>query len=333
MDKKDESCQTGSPERRDCQVQATVQQGQPISIQADIPRESDSIAVQTIKEEIAMPNLASSVAQTPAKKRKMSSSITAFIDLTVSQNPVPGESGVNLNNQEAGVGSTANRLNKKQADLDDEILNSQVYQIYCRNEDKKEAMKQIKELKTCVFFKESTEPFPTEQDFKQACEKCLETLWKMEPRLKDSKFTKVKKYIEVGHFNHALCNFDHGMCKMLNDCFTKIRMIIPNGYECWYVANFEKGPAQSKWYRAESSNETRSENLAELNVMGVTKATIDKFQFLHNLKPTLKAISWFDFAYEVVNCKRHKLFGNNLVNIKLRVVTGSHKIWFNKKVQ
>ena len=52
-------------------------------------------------------------------------------DLTVSQNPVPGESGVNLNNQEAGVGSTANRLNKKQADLDDEILNSQVYQIYC----------------------------------------------------------------------------------------------------------------------------------------------------------------------------------------------------------
>ena len=179
-DKKDESCQTGSPERRDCQVQATVQQGQPISTQtikstkcdfqaqADIPRESDSKAVQTLNEEIAMPNHPSSVAQTRAKKRKMSSvstscsssSNTSFIDLTMSQNPIPGESGVNLNNQEAGASSTANRLNKKQVDLDDEILNSQVYKIYCRNEDPKEAMKEIKGLKTYFSFLESTQPFP-----------------------------------------------------------------------------------------------------------------------------------------------------------------------------
>ena len=157
MDKKDETCQTDSPERRDFQVQATVQQGQPISTQTDcstkcdfeaqvnIPREGDAKAVQTIKEEIGMPNLPISVAQTPSKKRKMSavsaSKNTALIDLTSPQNPIPGESGDGLSNQQAGVGSSANRSNKKHADLDDEILNSQVYKIYRQNEDPKEAMK------------------------------------------------------------------------------------------------------------------------------------------------------------------------------------------------
>jgi len=206
MERKEESCQTDSPERKDFEVQVCFQQevetmstqtdscaNSDFQVQVNIPRESDSIAVQTIKEEIAMPNLPSSVAQTPAKKRKMSSvstcstlKNTASIDLTSPQNPNSGDSGVNLNNQQSGVGSTANRLNKTQADLDDEILNSQVYKIYCRNEDPKEAMKEIKGLKTCVFFNESTDPFPSEQDFKKASKKCLETLWKMEPRLKDS---------------------------------------------------------------------------------------------------------------------------------------------------
>ena len=191
-------------------------------------------------------------------------------------------------------------------------------------------MKQIEELKTCVLFNESSEPFPSEQDFKQASEKCLDTLWKMEPRLKDSKFTKIKKYIaEFDHFNYALRDFDNGMWKMLNDCFTMIRIIIPNGYECWLVANFEKGPAQSKWYRAESSNEARCDYLAELNVMGVTKATIDKFQYLHYLKKKSEKVPWFDFAYKAVNDQRCKLFPNeNIKWVKLRVVTGSH-LMFN----
>ena len=119
--------------------------------QADIPRENESIAVQTIEEEIDMPNLPSStkVYQTPAKKRKMSS-----------------------------------------ADLDDEILNSQVYKIYCQNEDPKEAMKQIIEMKTCLGFRQPKKPFPAEEDFKRACEKTLKKLWEIEPRLRDSKFTK-----------------------------------------------------------------------------------------------------------------------------------------------
>ena len=340
---------TDSPERKDFQVQVCFQQevetmstqtysfaNCDFQVQANIPRESNSIAVQTIKEEIAMPNLPSSVAQTPAKKRKMSSVSTscssasnaATIDLISPQNPIqnpiPGESGVNLNNQQVGVESTANRLNKKQAGLDDAILNSQVYKIYCRNEDPKEAMKEIKELKTCLCFEESTMPFPTEEVLKKASKKCLDTLWKMEPRLKDSKFTKIKKYTADGDINYDIYRFDEEMYKILDTCFTKIEILIPNGYEFWYISNFEKGKGASKWFRADSSIGYQALCLAQLNVMGVTKAAIDKFQYLEHLKQKSEKVPWFDFALKAVRFNRCELFRNNNLNIKLRVVTSSH---------
>ena len=275
------------------QIFKSKQQGRPISTQtdssikcdfqaqADIPRENESIAVQTIKEEIAMPNLPSSVAQTPAKKRKMSSVSTsgststnnAVIDLTLPQNPIPDESGDGLNNQQASVGSNSDRMSNKQADLDDEILNSQVYKIYRQNEDPKEAMKQIKEMNTCLGFRQPKKPFPAEEDFKRACEKTLKKLWEIEPRLRDSKFTKIKKYIDE-NTKYALHKLDTGMEEMIYDCFTIIRMIIPNGYEFWYVANFEKGINASSWFRVESSKEDSTYYLAELNVMGITRASL-----------------------------------------------------------
>ena len=339
MDKKEESCQTDGPERRDFQVQATFLQGEPISTQTDcstkcdfqaqvnIPRDGDSKAVQTIKEEIAMPNLPSSVAQTPAKKRRMSSvsasKNTASIDLTPPQNPIPSKSGDGMNNQQADVRSSADRLNNKQSAVDDVILNSEVYKIYCRNKDPKEAMKQIKELKTCLEFRQPKKPFPAEEDFKRVCERTLKKLWKMEPRLRDSKFTKIKKYIADEDMKYNLYELDYDMYHMLHDCFTFIRMIIPNGYEYWYVANFEKGINASKWFRVESSGEDSTYCLAELNVMGITKATIDKFQYLHHLKKNSTKMLWFDFAYDVVRNYRQKLFPNNSqIIIKFRVING-----------
>ena len=78
------SCQTFSPEREDVQVQACVRQSEPIAtqtdispkcdfqVQANIQPDNDSKAVQTIKQEITMPNIPNSAAQTPAKKRKLS---------------------------------------------------------------------------------------------------------------------------------------------------------------------------------------------------------------------------------------------------------------------
>ena len=319
IERKEESCQTDGPESKDFQVQATVQQGQPIStqtdssikcdfqVQANIPRESDS-TVQTVKEEIAMPNLPSSVAQTPAKKRKISSVSTsgstsrntASIDLTLPQTSILSASGDGLNNQQAGVRSNSDQLNNKQAALDDGILTSEVYKIYCRNEDPKEAMKQIKELKTCLRFRQPPKPFPAEDNFKRACEETLKKLWNMEPRLRDSKFVKIKKYIDRYTYAYGVNRLDREMDEIFTNCFTQIEMLLPNGYEYFYVENFEKGPSQSKWYRAESSDDCKAYLLAQLNVMGITKTTIDRLQYIHYLKKKSEKVSWFDFAYGVV---------------------------------
>ena len=177
-------------------------------------------------------------------------------------------------------------------------------------------MKQIKELKTLVAFYQPnvTKPFPAKEDFKCACEKSLKKLWNMEPRLKDSKFTKIKKYVdnEGGYtaYNLDLAIFDR---------FTRILMLMPNGYEYWYVANFEMGPGQSKWYRAESFDENKAAGLVQLNVMGITKSTIDRFQYLHYLKKKSEKKSWFDFAYDAVKNEVDILFPSEYVIVDFKI--------------
>ena len=217
IEKKVESCQTESPERMDFQVQVHMQeQSEPIAtqtdstvqcdfqVQANIPLESDSIAVQTIKEEIRMPNIPSSVAQTPAKKRKLSSKTTsghlnnsdaipttnlASINVPAPVQPIPNEQAntESVDDSSARQDSPAsqltsngseNELRNEQANIDasvddsrplqsisnqaggqdnieDSILNSEVYKTYCRERDPKEAMKKIKELKGFISFHES----------------------------------------------------------------------------------------------------------------------------------------------------------------------------------
>ena len=168
----DESCQTDSPERKDFQVQANFsQQGKSITTQTDssvkcdfqvqtnIARESNTIETQTIKEEIRTPNIPSSLAQIPAKKRKLSSVSPSSAESTNVALSVTA-SGDHLSNNQAviepsvdkssatGIGNgNGDQSNNVEAVLDDAILNSEVYQIYCRNEDPKEALKQIRQLK------------------------------------------------------------------------------------------------------------------------------------------------------------------------------------------
>ena len=80
--------------------------------------------------------------------------------------------------------------------------------------------------------------------------------------------------------------------------------MVPNGYECWYVAKIEQGPMLAKWYRAESTR------LAQLNVMGITEATIQKFQYNHYLKDKIEKTPWFDFASSVLRGNLSFLFPN-----------------------
>ena len=295
LERSDESCQTDTAEGKDFQVQACIrQQSEPIAIQTDtspkcdfqvqanIPRENHSIAVQTIKEEIAMPNLPSSTAQTPAKKRKMSSATT------------PNGSG--------------DRLNEEQPAVDNAILNSEVYKIYSRNENTKEAIEQIKKLKNCISFHTPSKPFPT-KDLKQSFEKVLDNLWKVKPECGVSKFARIKKYIERKPKRYYIDELDYETCMIFRDCYTKIVLVNPNGYEYWYVANFEKGPSISKWYRGESNNWIVAMGLAQLNVMGITKATIKKLQFDHYMEQKSQKISWLEFALAMVENDLGSLIG------------------------
>ena len=87
-DRSDGSCQTDDPERNDFQAQAHFEkQGESIATQTESPEKCDSevqanirqeseslpplVPAPVIKQEIVMPNIPSSMAQTPAKKRKL----------------------------------------------------------------------------------------------------------------------------------------------------------------------------------------------------------------------------------------------------------------------
>ena len=292
-EKQDGSCQTDSPERQDFQVQTNgPKQSEPIATQtenspkcdfqsqANIQSEGISVAVSTIKEEVAMPNIPNSAASIPAKKRKLSSSSSARTTNQPSQSTSNG-AGDQLNNVQA---------------VDEAISNSEVYKIYCRNEDPKEAIKQIKELKTCIYFDQATQPTLAEDVLKRESEKTLNELWKIEPKLDDSKFTKIKKYTVNQDNRYNVETLNKAMSHAFDYRFTRIRILLPNGYEFWYVSNIEEGPGLSKWYRADSTNWFKVSLLAQLNVMGITDATIQKLQYNHYLKEKSEKTLWFDFA-------------------------------------
>ena len=205
-EKEDGSCQTDTPERKYVQVQTSMKQTEPIATQtenspkcdfqsqANIQQQGSSVAVQTIKEEVVMPNIPNSAASVPAKKRKLSSTSSASSRNLERPTQATRKSS---RNQLADVGS-GNHVKNVQDAADEKILNSEIYKIYCRNEDPKEAIKQIRELKTCIYFEQSTQPALAEDDLKRESEKTLNELWKFEP-LDDSKFIKIKKYLALTH--------------------------------------------------------------------------------------------------------------------------------------
>ena len=113
----DGSCQTDDLERKDFQAQAHFEkQNESIAtqtestekcdceVQANIQQESESLPLlvpaPTIKQEFAMPNIPSSIAQTPAKKRKLSTILsssavaTNLASIDVSLSIEPSGSGV-----------------------------------------------------------------------------------------------------------------------------------------------------------------------------------------------------------------------------------------------
>ena len=135
----DGSCQTDSPEGKDFQVQANIQ------------RDSGSVEVKTTEEDIRCPKITSSIAEeTRTKKRKL-------CQVSTSSQATPSDTGDELINDQATVelsdGEILSPRNQNDgSNIDNSILNSEIYQIYCRAECSFEAAQKISGHNKCVLF-------------------------------------------------------------------------------------------------------------------------------------------------------------------------------------
>jgi len=219
--------------------------------------------------------------------------------------PTSNGSGNELINEQAHIDpsvedshpsqSISNRSGDQDS-ADDSISNSEVYKTYCREQDPEEAMKKIKELKGFISFEKSWSE-PNEKELDRMSKYTLNKLWKQKPRC-ESKFDKVKRFVDDRIYGLMGAFYDNKTMGGILYRLTKIEMLIPNGYEYWYVADFDKGPGSSKWYRGASCYSSTAQKLAQLNVMGITNSILDQLQYNHYLSNHSREIKWLDFAEE-----------------------------------
>ena len=200
-----------------------------------------------------------------------------------------------------------------ESSIDESILNSEIYQIYCQAEDTYRAAQQIKEHKNCVLFEREPRPFEIpEEEFRRMCKSTLTNLWKHGPG--ETKFDRLKKFINGTIKHEVLGRNDHGisMHGVFLSHMTKIKILNPDGYEYFYVVNFKMGHPRdcesrngnnifTKWYRAESYESGKAQRLAQLKVLGITDSILDQLQFNHYLTKNSTNIKWLDFAQGILS--------------------------------
>ena len=210
----------------------------------------------------------------------------------------------------------------EQSDVDASILKSEVYKIYHQNKDPKEAMKQIKALKNCLLFEEAKTPLPSDTELKSIFDDALKELW----TFGSSDFIAIKRFIqgytkEDSNGDHdGSLSVDGKLETIIFDCFTRIKMLLPNGIEYWYVKNFANGPKRSKWYRGFSvayflndrefayPGESSGDRIAVLNVIGLTNSMIERIYVDHIQKEHRLTPAWDHFALTFLDDNLKSLF-------------------------
>ena len=254
----------------------------------------------------------SSVAQrTRSKKRKLFQISTTSVatrnleSIDLSSKTTGNITGDKLNNVKANI----------EPNIDESILNSEIYQIYWRAENSWEAQREISAHKNCVLFETAKGHYPislTEEGFKSICKSTLQKLWKEDSG--ETKFKRLKKFID-GTIKDEVLGYtwqEKSMRAILNNEFTKIQIVNPNGYEYFYVRHFKMGHhnrrfgtwhqnMSSEWYRAVSYESGRAQRLAQLRVLGITNSTLDQLQLNHYLTKNSTNMKWLDFANRVIN--------------------------------
>ena len=102
-----------------------------------------------------------------------------------------------------------------------------------------------------------------------------------------------------------LANIYYRIYDIIQNCFTRIEILLPNGIEYWFVKNFESGPGKSKWFRGVSvptswKDYLNGPKIAKLNIIGLTNVTIIGHLYLNYLKKNAEKVPWLDFAKKIV---------------------------------
>ena len=110
-------------------------------------------------------------------------------------------------------------------------------------------------------------------------------------------FLDVPFRAENNYIEHECLNF------IIDRCFTKIEILLPNGVELWFVKNFESGHGKSKWFRGVSTPTSNSdswhsygEKMAKLNIIGLKNSEMIAYQMMDYLSKKSEKVPWLEFA-------------------------------------
>ena len=291
--RKNEFCQTVQSDGVDFQVQVSMQSERKI------------VSTQTIKEEhieIALPNRPSSSSSKESKKRKLSSIQTASCN---------ENGGPSINNLSAMPSQQRQEQTAEIGKVDDSILNSEVYKIYCQYEDPENAKEKIREIKHCCYFYGEHLSY-NERKLKHA----LDAIWSSVPPEPKQLEGNIKSYNSLVNtwkkieevkipINGEGRRKNATIGELFMSSLTEIKLIHPDGYEVLLVKDFEKGPGISKWYRGYAYTMDGARNIAKMNARGVIIPATDKIS---------RTILWRTFAEDSMEYKSSGLVCQVIIN-------------------
>ena len=220
----------------------------------DISSQTDPETEVSIKQEvensetIAMPNIPNSAPSRRSKKRKISK-------LTATRGSAPSEAPSEATGSNSEMESATVNETEAQSSRREYVSDSKVYEKYCDGfaiGGNQEALKHIKRMKSCLWFKEAGTP-----KYKFNLEKTLtqigKQLWKAigydspKPNPERGQIIAMMMKISVTWSDEFETRFQVDgksrprVCPQLNS-MTRILLILPNGYEFWYIKDFDKVP-------------------------------------------------------------------------------------------
>ena len=196
-------------------------------------------------ETIAMPNIPNSAPGRRSKKRKI-------LQLTAPRGSAPSEAPSEATGSTSEMESASVNANEEKSSRDKYDSDSKVYEKYCDGfaiGGNQEALKHIKGMKSCLWFKEAGIPkyqFDLEKTLTQIGKKLWKAIGYNSPNPGRGQIIALMMKISVTWSDEFETKFqvDGKSSSTFNqlNSMTRILLILPNGYEFWYIKDFDKVP-------------------------------------------------------------------------------------------